>query len=219
MNMNASSCFRTFLQISRSSNIVFVRTKVRVPNKVVSKSIKDKPVDIPADKKLSSYLTSLQTKGFVRSYKSYDPPTDVEAQVKRVCVEFIGNTELNNNFHRHELKDRKQRFKILTSCMKTFNHEISNSQLHKISTIGDLIEYFKIPVKDTTSYDDLYASDDLPPNLHVMLDPIRFHPDTDTMFDGISAYPGRSTIVSGLKAKKKYKGYTATTPFDNLKKL
>lgn len=33
------------------------------------------------------------------------------------------------------------------------------------------------------------------------------------MFGGISAFPGRSTIVTGLKYKKKYKGYDARTPW------
>jgi hypothetical protein len=37
--------------------------------------------------------------------------------------------------------------------------------------------------------------------------------ETDTMFGGISAFPGRSTIVTGLKYKKKYKGYDARTPW------
>jgi hypothetical protein len=37
--------------------------------------------------------------------------------------------------------------------------------------------------------------------------------DMDTMFGGISAFPGRSTIVTGLRYKKKYKGYDATTPW------
>ena len=37
--------------------------------------------------------------------------------------------------------------------------------------------------------------------------------ETDRMFGGISAFPGTSTIVTGLKYKKKYKGYDARTPW------
>lgn len=33
--------------------------------------------------------------------------------------------------------------------------------------------------------------------------------ETDTMYGGVSAFPKSSTIVTGLKAKKMYKGYTA----------
>jgi large subunit ribosomal protein L50 len=40
-----------------------------------------------------------------------------------------------------------------------------------------------------------------------------FVSETDTMFGGISAFPGSSTIVTGLKYKKKYKGYDAENPW------
>lgn len=33
--------------------------------------------------------------------------------------------------------------------------------------------------------------------------------EKDTMFGGVSAFPKSSTIVTGLKARKKYEGYTA----------
>ena len=33
--------------------------------------------------------------------------------------------------------------------------------------------------------------------------------ETDTMFNGVSAFPRSSTIVTGLKYKKKYRGYSA----------
>ncbi|RXG52050.1 hypothetical protein Avbf_15200 [Armadillidium vulgare] len=50
---------------------------------------------------------------------------------------------------------------------------------------------------------------ELPKNLHVLYDYVRFHPETDTKFGGISAFPESSTIVSDLKSKKKYHGYKA----------
>jgi large subunit ribosomal protein L50 len=33
--------------------------------------------------------------------------------------------------------------------------------------------------------------------------------ETDTLFGGVSAFPKSSTIIQGLRAKKKYKGYEA----------
>lgn len=50
---------------------------------------------------------------------------------------------------------------------------------------------------------------DLPENLHIQTEPVRFNPETDTMFNGQTAFPCSSTIVTGLKAKKKYKGHEA----------
>jgi large subunit ribosomal protein L50 len=49
----------------------------------------------------------------------------------------------------------------------------------------------------------------LPENLHIQYEPHRFNPATDTMFGGKSAFPRSSTIVTGLKSKKKYAGYEA----------
>ena len=48
---------------------------------------------------------------------------------------------------------------------------------------------------------------DLPKNLHVIREYKRFHPDDDQMFGGQTAFPKSSTIVTGLKARKKYNGY------------
>lgn len=77
---------------------------------------------------------------------------------------------------------------------------------------GNIQEYYLTPVENVTPYDQMKEME-LPPNLHVIYDYQRFHPDTDTMFDGISAFPKSSTIVSGLKSKEKYKGYDAGNPF------
>lgn len=50
---------------------------------------------------------------------------------------------------------------------------------------------------------------DLPENLHIQHEYLRFHPDTDTKFGGETAFPLRSTIVTGLRYKKKYAGFVA----------
>jgi large subunit ribosomal protein L50 len=52
-----------------------------------------------------------------------------------------------------------------------------------------------------------FKSVELPPNVHIQYDYHRFHPETDTMFNGVSAFPQSNTVVTGLKYKKKYAGY------------
>lgn len=47
----------------------------------------------------------------------------------------------------------------------------------------------------------------LPPNLHVLSEPIRFNPKTDTFFDGYNAFPGQQSALMGLRAKKKFPTY------------
>lgn len=81
-----------------------------------------------------------------------------------------------------------------------------------IDFTGHIQEYYLTPIENVTPYDELKEME-LPPNLHILYDYHRFHPDTDTMFGGVSAFPKSSTIVSGLKEKEKYKGYDAGNPF------
>jgi len=43
----------------------------------------------------------------------------------------------------------------------------------------------------------------------VLLTVVMWRLDTDTVFGGVSAFPTDSTIVTGLRARKKYRGYKA----------
>jgi hypothetical protein len=41
----------------------------------------------------------------------------------------------------------------------------------------DVVRFYVTPIKTTTPYDELVRQkDDLPPNLHVQKEPVRFHP-------------------------------------------
>lgn len=71
---------------------------------------------------------------------------------------------------------------------------------------ADVINFFETPVESAVPLDTLKTVD-LPENLHIQHEYLRFHPETDTKFGGQTAYPKSSTIVTGLKAKKKYAGF------------
>ncbi|KAJ0180780.1 hypothetical protein K1T71_004184 [Dendrolimus kikuchii] len=75
-------------------------------------------------------------------------------------------------------------------------------------SVDDLMSFYNTPVDTRTPFEALKKMD-LPKNLHIQKDYARFHPDKDTLFNGQSAFPKSSTIVTGLKARKKYEGYTA----------
>jgi large subunit ribosomal protein L50 len=87
--------------------------------------------------------------------------------------------------------------------MSEFDHPLPNTDLTNIKTVADVVVVFSTPVRDSTKYEDLTKLD-LPPNLHVQLEPLRFDPETDTMFGGVTAFPGRKTVVSSLKFRRKY---------------
>lgn len=95
--------------------------------------------------------------------------------------------------------------RILAECVREFDHDVPNYELARIRTLGGVEHFFSIKVDGLNPYEKLLAQKDkLPDNLHVIAEPIRFHPDTDTMFKGVTAYPGHGTQVSGLRTKKKY---------------
>ena len=77
--------------------------------------------------------------------------------------------------------------------------------LHEISNIQDVIDFYQTEVRDTSAYVDM-AKLDLPKNLHINLDAVRFDKDNDPTYDGKSAFPKMKTVVSSVKYRRKYKG-------------
>ncbi|XP_028041452.1 39S ribosomal protein L50, mitochondrial [Bombyx mandarina] len=153
------------------------------------------------DKKVQAAAESLAARGFLRPTKSWDPPTNINETILKICA----TCGLNGN---SEFEALDTKFTVLKACYEETGHSVPNSLLHTIETVDDLTEFYKTPVYTTTPFDALKLMD-LPKNLHVQKDYVRFHPDTDTLFNGVSAFPKSSTIVTGLKARKKYEGYNA----------
>lgn len=89
--------------------------------------------------------------------------------------------------------------------MEELDHDVPNMSLHEMRTVGDVVKYFSTEVKDSSVLEDL-SKLDLPKNLHMNMEYIRFNKDTDQIHGGITAFPGRPTVVSSLKYRKKYKG-------------
>lgn len=79
--------------------------------------------------------------------------------------------------------------------------------LTNMKRLSDAVQFFETEIRDTTALDDM-SKLDLPKNLHMQMDYIRFNPDTDTMFGGKTAFPERPTITSSYKYKGKYEGTT-----------
>ncbi|XP_063378488.1 large ribosomal subunit protein mL50 [Cydia fagiglandana] len=165
-------------------------------------TVRHKQIKVPkVSKKLQAAAESLAARGFLRPNKPWDPPSDIEPTVLEICTE-------NGLSMDAEFMSLKVKFTVLNACFQETGHSVPNSLLHSIETVEDLLEFYKTPVDTKTPFDSLKKMD-LPKNLHVQEDYVRFHPDKDTLFDGQSAFPKSSTIVSGLKTRKKYEGYSA----------
>jgi large subunit ribosomal protein L50 len=95
--------------------------------------------------------------------------------------------------------------------MEELKQDIPNFELNQMNTVGDVVKYFNVEVKDTSVLEDLTKLD-LPKNLHMNLEYIRFHPETDKIYSGVTAFPGRATKVTSIKYKRKYKGYDGGDP-------
>ena len=98
-------------------------------------------------------------------------------------------------------------FQTLTSLEQEFDHVVPNTKLTSIQTVSDVVTFFLTPVADGTALEDLSRLN-LPKNLHIQMEPLRFDPENDTYFDGKTAFPGNPTIVSSLKYSRYYSGHS-----------
>ncbi|VDP84286.1 unnamed protein product [Echinostoma caproni] len=164
----------------------------------------------------STYTSRLQAQinaseqNLVLKVKPYSPPHDVKSRINSLAVRLLGAESANPSAYR--FKSNEELYKIFTACSEEFQHSVSNSYLHELVDVESLIRYYLTPV---TSPDALYRlmdktenDDQLPPNLCIQTEPLRFDPN-DKSFFSTSAYPGRSTITSGLATARRYKGFRA----------
>lgn len=93
---------------------------------------------------------------------------------------------------------------LLSKLIREFDHDVPGVLLTEMMCLGDAVQYFQTEVRATSAYEDLANRRDLPPNLSIQLEPVRFDPETDTMFGGRTAFPGRDTIVPSIKCRRKY---------------
>lgn len=106
-----------------------------------------------------------------------------------------------------ELKDLNIKFELLKSCGAAFQHQVPNSILHELRTVKDVVEFYSTPVDSTLPMDRIQNMPDMPQNLYIQQDYVRFQAD-DPMFER-TAFPKSSTLVSGIRTRRKYKGYEA----------
>ncbi|ENN75998.1 hypothetical protein YQE_07530, partial [Dendroctonus ponderosae] len=172
-----------------------------------TKAEKRKGLDRKPTPKLNPTAQFIASKGFLRAQREYVPPPDLESSLTQIFKDVLGKSDLNT-----EIVDLNQKFQLLTACSQKFGHSIPNSLLHQIGTLKEVLTFYATPVNCRTPLDKLRTME-LPENLHVQFEYNRWHPETDTKFDGQTAFPESSTIVTGLKYKDKYKGHVQKIRF------
>lgn len=160
----------------------------------------------------------------MRPYKPYSPKGNVASEISDIAASF--SIAKDKPFQSSSVK-----FEFLNKCFQTLEHAVPNSMLYNMKTVGtcwlfwnglnqifnqfwnfteDVIKFYETPIDPRIPLDKFQEAE-LPENLHIQYDYVRFHPETDTKFGGVSAFPKSSTMVTGLKYKDKYKGYKAKT--------
>jgi len=161
---------------------------------------------------LEAQMASLKTKGFMRFYKSYSPPDDLQHIFTKTCSSVLGKDINMNDLQNINLDSAEIKFKVLNALSLEFDHNVHNSRLRDMCNLQDVFQFYSTPIDMKTPYDRLHEASEtgqLPPNLQIQKDAVRFTGKGEHPMDQVTAYPRSSTIVTGLYARDKYKGLQA----------
>lgn len=155
-------------------------------------------------------MDSIRARGFLKFRYSYEPPDDLDDQIEKVTNEVrpLGEGE---ELRKIDLtQDRRLKFQLLDLLGERLCHVVPNCELHRMKTIGDVIDFYGRPFQNLTKYAQMARDNKqtLPTNLHVMEHPVRFHPeDIHAYHGGETAFPGRGGEVYSLRNKRLYKQF------------
>lgn len=168
------------------------------------------PDAVMKNRRLSSRLQSMADSSdlMIRKQHPYQPRDGTREEVLGIAREVFG-VGPEEDLLASRLDDPLHKYRLLTRCSSLFPRNVSNTELHYMDTVANVVELFCTPVEHEDGLYALSARDNLPRNLSIQKEPTRFHPATDKMFDGVTAFPGRDTIVSGLRFRRKYPGVKA----------
>ena len=164
-------------------------------------------------------LASLQQRGFQRPLRKYSVPIDVEERFAKVCQDVLA-LETGNLNHPTDLTkiriEGASKIQLLACLAESFSgHRVPNSLLHTMTSLDKVLTFYSTRVDMLSPYDRLeqgVRSGELPNNLTVQVEPLRFDPDSSASkldVNRISAFPRSSTILSTPEARKKWKSVTA----------
>lgn len=152
--------------------------------------------------KFSNYTeNNLKKRTSIQTRRAYLPPEDVEGKALRIVKEVYGKTADVQNIDLDE--DRRKKFTVLTKMMKEFDHFIPNTELHDMKSIDQAVNFFRKEVRDTTCLEDLTKLD-LPKNLHINTEYLRYDRENNPMWPGKDAFPGKQSRAFSAKFARKY---------------
>lgn len=170
-----------------------------------------------------SQMESLKGTGFRRPYLPYTPPDDMERRFFVACAKVLPANIFSNSTDLSTIKldeklGGKVKAELLNAIGETLDHYIPNSMLHEMNSLDKVLHFYSVKITKESSYDRLEAMSkkgQLPPNLHIQLEPVRFDPKAaeeageEQDVAKITAFPRSSTIIVNPENRKKYKDVIA----------
>ena len=93
---------------------------------------------------LEAQMQSLKTKGFLRAYKSYTPPSNLKELFLSTCSSSLGRHVTESSLSTDILDNVEVKFKVLNALSQAFNHSVHNSRLTEIKTLADALLYYQV---------------------------------------------------------------------------
>ncbi|KAL3072876.1 hypothetical protein niasHS_017850 [Heterodera schachtii] len=154
-------------------------------------------------------MDKIRARGFLKFTYNYDPLLDIGRKVESIAQQ-CGIEMDQSDWRMTELADFDKKEQFLLSIGKQCAHFVPNSKLHKMKTIGDVLQFYETPIRNITKYAEMARScgDQMPKNLAIMEHQRRFHPNDKTApHGGITAFPGEGGKVLGLRNKRLLREY------------
>jgi large subunit ribosomal protein L50 len=156
---------------------------------------------------LEAQMQSLKTKGFLRSYKPYQPPPDLGPRFLATCSAALGATVTEDSLASVTLDSLETKAMVLQALHQEFDHLVHSSRLHEMTSLDRVFLFYQSEVCVLNPYEQLHRdkeADKLPANLVIQLDPIRFTGTGDHPLNTVTAWPRSDTLVTGLRARERY---------------
>ncbi|XP_048194228.1 39S ribosomal protein L50, mitochondrial [Perognathus longimembris pacificus] len=97
--------------------------------------------------------------------RAYTPPEDLQSRVESRLKEVLGSS-VPSDWQDISVEDGHVKFSLLAHLADDLGHAVPNSRLHQMCRVRDIVDFYKVPVKDISKFDELTASN-LPPNLKI----------------------------------------------------
>uniref|UniRef100_A0A674G6U7 Large ribosomal subunit protein mL50 n=1 Tax=Taeniopygia guttata TaxID=59729 RepID=A0A674G6U7_TAEGU len=98
--------------------------------------------------------------------RSYIPPEDLQSCLECHVREVFGPS-VPEDWQQAPLQENRLKYRLLARLAAELGHAVPNSQLHRVRCAGDVLGFYRTPIKDSTEIDELAAAE-LPLNLKII---------------------------------------------------